>query len=371
MKKFSKFVSLILLTFLLCSMLLLTGCNKSDSNDAPNDTDGASQAPTQDGEEVPSEPTVIESEGLEYRVNSDKKTCVITGIGTCKDEHLYIPLKIDGYEVTEIAESAFSNCSQLISATVPNHVKKIGRWAFHQCNNLTTLSIPFVGADMGSQNAINFEYIFGATGSNQSIDERDHAPESLKNVTVTGSVFIYRDAFSQCRNITSITLSGNIIEIHDGAFKSCSGLTELVLPDTVKEIGSQAFLGCTKLTQLKLPSSLTTLGNEAFKSCSRLTSIILPDSLTAISPNTFENCKRLESIVISKSVTTFGMSAFKQCEALKSFFYCGNAEQWSAIEKNDATDILSSATVYYYSETTPTTSGNYWRYVNGVPTVWS
>ena len=370
MKKFSKFVSLILLTFLLCSMLLLTGCNKSDSNDAPNHPDSTSQAPTQEIAEAPSEPSIIESEGLEYRVNSDQKTCVITGIGTCKDEHLYIPLKIDGYEVTEIAESAFSNCSRLISVTVPNHIKKIGRWAFHQCNNLTTLSIPFVGAGMGSQNAINFEYIFGATGSNQSIDERDHAPESLKNVTVTGSGFIYGDAFSQCRNITSITLSGNIIEIHDGAFQNCSGLTELILPDTVKKIGNQAFLGCTKLTQLKLPSSLTTLGNEAVRSCSRLTNIILPDSLTAISPNTFENCKRLESIVISKSVTTFGMSAFKQCDALKSFFYCGNAEEWNAIEKNDSTDIISAATIYYYSETQPTTSGNYWHYVDGVPTKW-
>ena len=25
---------------------------------------------------------------------------------------------------------------------------------------------------------------------------------------------------------------------------------------------------------------------------------------------------------------------------------------------------------YYYSETAPTDSGNYWHYVNGVPTIW-
>ncbi len=32
---------------------------------------------------------------------------------------------------------------------------------------------------------------------------------------------------------------------------------------------------------------------------------------------------------------------------------------------------LTSATRYYYSETTPTEAGNYWHYVDGVPTPWT
>ena len=97
---------------------------------------------------------------------------------------------------------------------------------------------------------------------------------------------------------------------------------------------------------------------------------VIPDYVESIGENAFADCKSLESIVISKSVTTFGMSAFKQCDALKSFFYCGNAEEWNAIEKNDSTDIISAATIYYYSETQPATSGNYWHYVDGIPTPW-
>ena len=343
MKKFKKQSFPARLAIMLCCVLLFTAC----SSNATAPSEPSDQNPTQAPEGTPSTPAIIESEGLAYRVNSDQKTCIITGIGTCKDTDLYIPQKIDGYDVTEIAESAFSNCSQLISVTVPNHVKKIGHWAFYQCNNLTTLSIPFVGAGNGSNAAINFEYIFGATGSNQSIDDRDHAPESLKTVIVTGSGFIHTGAFMQCRNITSITLTGTIIEIHDGAFSGCSGLTELILPDSVEEIRSQAFMGCNKLTQIKLPNSLKSLGNEAFRNCSRLTDIVVP-----------------------KSVTAFGNSAFQNCTALKSFFYCGTAEEWNAIEKNDSTEIISAATVYYYSETQPTASGNYWRYVDDVPTAW-
>jgi hypothetical protein len=31
---------------------------------------------------------------------------------------------------------------------------------------------------------------------------------------------------------------------------------------------------------------------------------------------------------------------------------------------------LASATRYYYSETQPTESGNFWRFIDGEPTVW-
>lgn len=39
--------------------------------------------------------------------------------------------------------------------------------------------------------------------------------------------------------------------------------------------------------------------------------------------------------------------------------------------KSDGNNSLTSATKYFYSETEPTDDGNYWRYVDGVPTVWA
>ena len=33
-------------------------------------------------------------------------------------------------------------------------------------------------------------------------------------------------------------------------------------------------------------------------------------------------------------------------------------------------DEIKNATIYFYSETAPTEPGNYWRYVDGVPTPW-
>jgi hypothetical protein len=43
---------------------------------------------------------------------------------------------------------------------------------------------------------------------------------------------------------------------------------------------------------------------------------------------------------------------------------------WKGIEIDSNNSKLTSATLYYYSETTPAESGNYWHYVDGVPTPW-
>ena len=41
-----------------------------------------------------------------------------------------------------ICDSAFANCSGLISVTIPNSVTSIGDWAFEGCSGLTSVTIP-------------------------------------------------------------------------------------------------------------------------------------------------------------------------------------------------------------------------------------
>jgi hypothetical protein len=84
----------------------------------------------------------------------------------------------------------------------------------------------------------------------------------------------------------------------------------------------------------------------------------------------------LVSIVLPKSLTKIGNAAFKSCNGLCSadgiVYYGGTAEEWKAFGTKIGIDntFLTSAPRYYYSVTQPTTSGNYWHYVNDVPTKW-
>ena len=57
-------------------------------------------------------------------------------------ETAVIPSKIEGLPVTEIDNSAFSNCTTLKSITIGNGVTKIGYQAFFSCDSLTDVVIP-------------------------------------------------------------------------------------------------------------------------------------------------------------------------------------------------------------------------------------
>ena len=62
--------------------------------------------------------------------------------------------------------------------------------------------------------------------------------------------------------------------------------------------------------------------------------------------------------------------AFKNCENLTAVYYQGTEAEWALINIERKNDSLLAATRYYYSEAEPTVEGNFWHYVDGVPTVW-
>lgn len=70
-------------------------------------------------------------------------------------------------------------------------------------------------------------------------------------------------------------------------------------------------------------------------------------------------------IVIGENVTTIEESAFVR-------LYKGTKVLCEATQKPSgwATTLGNDSSIYYYSESTPTTTGNYWHYVHGIPTVY-
>ena len=86
--------------------------------------------------------------------------------------------------------------------------------------------------------------------------------------------------------------------------------------------------------------------------------------------NTFFGCEKLTSVIIPVGVTKINSNAFAECISLQTVYYIGTASDWAGITIGTVNETLTSATIYYYSETQPTTSGNYWHYVDDVPTPW-
>lgn len=191
-------------------------------------------------------------------------TGTITGLNNNNLSVLRIPSEIDGTAVTKIAKGAIVDNTTLTEIIIPDSVTEIEQGALNSnLTNLKYISIPFVGNKKTTSNT--FKYIFGAYSS---------PPTTLTNVIITGGNAIGSNAFSQCYDLTSVTIPQGVTSIGQQAFYYCSGLIgNLTIPEGVTSIGQYAFDQCYRLTSVIIPRSVESIGVCAFRGCDGLTSI--------------------------------------------------------------------------------------------------
>ena len=235
----------------------------------------------------------VETIGENVFLNSDSLTSITVdeenpyfmvedGVLYSKDkrELLYCPKNFSGIyrvaeEVKRIGKSAFRNCNQLTEIVLPEGLEVIGDTAFYGCTQLKQISLP-------------------------------------KSVSQIGAY-----AYKGCPLQGTLDLM-NIKDIGEGAFEGCTGLTSVVLPENLLRIEASLFQGCTGLTVINIPQCVTTIGTSAFASCSRLQSVSIPDEVERIEDYAFKGCSNMKRLAIGNSVKKIGVEAFGECRRLKS-----------------------------------------------------
>lgn len=232
--------------------------------------------------------------------------------------------------LTEIEDEAFSQCNSLISVSIPENVRTIGRKAFWKCRKLKNVSF----GESSRLLAIN--------GGAELSGAANSCRESV-------------GAFAYCTSLGAITLPASLQVIGIGAFYGCSSLVscEFAKGSALKAIESydklynaspsydffSAFGAFSKtgLRSIVVPSSVTNLGAGTF-SHSMLEEIEFESeiSLTTIKSivedidnsgeppyydGLFSDCYNLRSIQIPKSVKEIMSSAFKNCTSLKDITF--------------------------------------------------
>ena len=225
--------------------------------------------------------------------------------------------------ITSIEGFAFASCTSLTSVTIPDSVTEIGKYAFADCTSLTSVTIPDSVTSIGKYAFYKCTSLTSVTIPNSVTEIGESAfiyCTSLTSITIPNSVTsIGDDAFYECTSLTSVTIGDRVTSIGDHAFYGCTSLTSVTIPDRVTLIGSDAFYGCASLTSVTIPDRVTSIGSYAFCNCTSLTSVTIPDSVISIGGSAFYNCS-LTSVTIPDSVTSIGGSAFGRCNSLTAFY---------------------------------------------------
>ena len=266
----------------------------------------------------------FEVNGIYYKILTDKTNEVaVTFRGKWVSEYdeysgsVTIPSTVTysgkTYSVTSIGKSAFNECENLTSITIPNSVTEIGEYAFEDCSGLTSITIPNSVTEIGDR---AFSDCSGLTSPVYNAHCFAFMPTSYKGAYTIpeGIKQIAGGAFDECKSLTSISIPNSVTSIGDYAFAWCSGLTSITIPNSVTSIGEWAFEVCISLTSVTIPNSVTSIGWGAFNGCLSLTSVTIPNSVTSIGDYAFTACSALTSVVVEEGNTVY--DSRENCNAI-------------------------------------------------------
>lgn len=145
-----------------------------------------------------------------------------------------------------------------------------------------------------------------------------YAHNKLATVIIPNSVTtIGYGAFSDCPNLSNVTLGNNVQTIGGNAFQFAS-ISSIVIPNSVTTIGENAFNGCVNLESVSMSTNVSSIGNDAFHGCGKLASIDFPNTLTTLSQGICNECESLTKVTIPNSLTGIGQDAFAGCSNLST-----------------------------------------------------
>ena len=153
-------------------------------------------------------------------------------------------------------------------------------------------------------------------------------------------------AFSQCVELTSVTMGDGLLTIENSAFYQCYSLISVIIPNSVKTIDSNAFAHCTNLASVTIGNGDKIIRYNAFEDCkgilsvtihckkieswfSGMTSIeevVFGDEVKSIGAYAFRGCTGLTSITIPNNLISIGEDAFDGCTGLKSLIIGSNVK---------------------------------------------
>ncbi|MCR4885324.1 MAG: leucine-rich repeat domain-containing protein [Clostridiales bacterium] len=193
--------------------------------------------------------------------------------------------------------------------TIPASVKKIYRYAFYGCRNLTAFEVE---EGSGSYCAVD-----GILYNKKQTEIMAVPTLKAGKAVLPEGITEISCSFEGCSALTEIILPEKLTKFHYGVpcFKGCSSLKRMVIPKNIISIGEELFSGCTSLSEITLPDNLRTICKSAFQDCTSLREITLPPQVM-VDAFAFKGCTGLTTVIIQGDPGRIRSSAFQGCKSI-------------------------------------------------------
>lgn len=152
----------------------------------------------------------------------------IDQLAFCDNKDISV-VDIKGGDMTSIGTIAFSNCSSLISISLPDNIETIDHRCFQKCTSLREVILPWYVSDLSG----TFD---GCTSLERVRIGHAEKPTTIGDYT-----------FSRCTSLKEVYAASTITSFGDRCFEGCTSLETFYMPASVNEIGKGCFSGCSNL----------------------------------------------------------------------------------------------------------------------------
>ncbi len=284
--KSRKLFSVLLVSAMLLSFVPLMGANYNNllltADAATEETD-----------------TEYYTEGIFTYIIDENGNATITRCDADASVDIDIPAELGGATVVGIDTSAFEECYNITSLTIPESVTNIGHQAFWNCYNLETINV----------------------------DENNQYYSCDENGVLFNKDKIELIIFPAKNETTNYEIPDSVISIGEKAFCFAENPVDIKIPESVTNIGRQAFWNCYNLETINVDE------NNQYYSCdengvlfnkdkteivkfpikNKATSYEIPNSVISIGEDAFYLAENLADIKIPDTVIEIGSSAFNGC----------------------------------------------------------
>ncbi len=217
---------------------------------------------------------------------------------------IVIPTIKDGIPVTEINEEGFSNqdvSSKLTTITVPEGIKKIGKAAFKNCAQLSSITLPSTLESIEADAFVGTAYYNNPENWSNGALYIGTNLIALSDTAVSGDVFTLREdttciaygVFANEKELKEVRNCENLVGLSENVFSNCDALS-FVFGSKIKRIGKDVLSSCDSLTSITIPVGAERIESGAFGYCKNLKTVTIPDSVKFIGEGAFVGSAAVE-----------------------------------------------------------------------------